>query len=231
MMLDDNGLLTIGLPIAAPDGRPLVVFHPAAGYQYRASWSVMVDHGSPFVLIANDMYPDYPDGYPGLHDAADPDYFQRIQSWSDDAVYVHSGLDYPHRLVHQEGCAKVAVENLTACDILHIDWLDWLRQNINENEGATFDELAANFAPKVVDGGLILLDLKHNIQPNDIIHPWFQHPDGTFEVGPGVTLTLLGHANWPMPVLESYGRDIDARVFRVANEHLSSDDVVMGIWP
>ena len=67
IMIDNEGKITSKLPIKKePIDRPLVVFHPAAGYQYRASWSVMEDNGEPFILIANDYCPDYPDGYPGL---------------------------------------------------------------------------------------------------------------------------------------------------------------------
>ena len=61
MLWKGNKMFT-SIPFPIVEDRPLIAYHPGPHWNYLASWNVMVDNGQPFVLICDDLGPDYPDG-------------------------------------------------------------------------------------------------------------------------------------------------------------------------
>ena len=68
MLWKGNKMFT-SIPFPIVEDRPLIAYHPGPHQNYLASWNVMVDNGQPFVLICDDLGPDYPDGGWGQQDA------------------------------------------------------------------------------------------------------------------------------------------------------------------
>ena len=53
----------IGLPIDPPEGRPLVIVHPAAAMHHHASFGLVSDAGHPFIHVVVDYGEYTPNGW------------------------------------------------------------------------------------------------------------------------------------------------------------------------
>jgi len=201
-----EGKLECEIPLPIVDGRPLIVAHPAAGINYLAAWNVMIEHGQPFVLICDDVNPHYPDEFPFHIDFGNSEYFVRmVDSSSGDRVYRNPNLAFDNLLVHREIDAIEGLDNLPLVDILFIDWLDAIH---NQPSPSSFAKVAPLMAASVRDGGIVILDKKHEkVVPN-----WFDFPQEVTE------LKYIGTAEWPILDLDIIsGNEIKAELFTVDN--------------
>ena len=205
--------LHFDVPLPIVKGRPLIVVHPACGANYLSSWSVMVEHGQPFVLVCDDLYPDYPDEWPFHRNADGGEYFVRMtDSCEGDRVYRNPELGFDNLLVLRQADAKVGLDSLPLVDILFIDWLDAIGPVVGNT---TFSNTADYMASRVRAGGIIILDRKHSAMAPE----WFDSANNEAD------LAHLGNGEWPIPVLKlPCGGGIDTEVFRV--EHDNQQEVV-----
>jgi len=212
-MMWKNNELYFEVPLPKATDGPLIVVHPAAGGNYLASWNVMEDHAQPFVLICDDLSPYYPDVWPYHSDDIGQEYFARIADpVSGGAAYRNPDLDFQNLLVHRPMDGKEGYLSIPVIDILYLDWLEPFT---NSNKKSFMDCIAL-MASKVRDGGVIILDKKHqNACPQ-----WFDFPDeDSFEVAEGINLQHLGKGEWPILGLEitPNHREITAEIFKVNN--------------
>lgn len=201
-----EGELECEIPLPIVDGRPLIVAHPAAGINYLAAWNVMIEHAQPFVLICDDVHPHYPDEWPLHRDFSNHEYFVRMADTSNgDRVYRNPNLTFDNLLVHREIDAIKGLDNLPLVDILFIDWLDAIH---NQPNPSSFAKVAPLMAASVRDGGIVILDKKHEkVVPN-----WF---DFSQEIA---GLKHLGTAEWPILNLDFKSRkEIKAELFTIDN--------------
>ena len=226
-MLD--GTTTEGIPYTPKGGRPTVIYHPAAGGHWIASWQIAASLGTPFVLVANDIYPHTPDdGLQGVVDAEGNCPFQKVgyTDYHGSKLYHNVSLDVAHWLEMNQGDGGQKLASMPLVDILYVDWLDdWLPTPVAGLD-VDFSDYAKAFAHKVRDGGLILLDLKHS--DVDFELSWFDIPPDSFEVHSGVTLEHLGFIIQRKE--KGFARLNGAsnqhniiEVFKVHNDHLSGE--------
>jgi|GEM_PF-2323995 len=224
-----DGETTEGVPYNPLGGRPTVIYHPAAGGHWIASWQIAATLDTPFVLVANDLHMQPPDDdFYGVADANGNCPFQQVgyTDYHGSKLYHMPSLEVPHWFEMNQGDGGQTLASLPFVDILYIDWLDDWFPRPEAGPDADFSDYAKSFAHKVRDGGLIMLDLKHGSA--DSAMSWFEIPDDVFEVHPGVTLEHRGcmiqrkeegfaHLN---------GRDNHLNVmevFEVHNDHLSGE--------
>ena len=214
MLWKDNQFFAeVPLPKAG-DG-PLIVVHPAAGGNYLASWNIMTEHGQPFVLICDDVHPHYPDMWPYHSDDLGSEYFARIADpVGIGAAYRNPDLGFHNLLVHREMDGKEGYLNIPGIDILYLDWLTPFTEDDNRK---SFMDCIALMASRVKDGGIIILDKKHQ----KACPQWFDFPDGgEFDVSDGISLQHIGMGDWPILSLRMpNGGGIAAEVFRVSNSN------------
>ena len=91
----------IGLPIEPPEGRPLVIVHPAAAMHHHASFGLVSDAGHPFIHVVVDYGEYTPDAWGINANEAGMATWQRISDTSQGhAVYRKAALSTPHWQVH-----------------------------------------------------------------------------------------------------------------------------------
>jgi len=214
MMWKDNQLFTeVPLP-KATDG-PLIVVHPAAGGNYLASWNIMIEHRQPFVLVCDDVHPHYPDMWPYHSDDNGAEYFARIADpVGIGAAYRNPDLGFQNLLIHRGVDGKEGYLTIPEIDILY---LDWLTPFIEDGNRKSFMDCIPIMASRVKDGGIIILDKKH--QKN--CPQWFNFPDdGEFNVSDGISLQHIGNGEWPILRLEMpHSKEIEVEVFTVSNSN------------
>ena len=218
-----------GIPFSPDEGRPTIIYHPAAGGHWIASWQMAVSLGTPFVLVANDLHPEAPDDdFFGVVRPNGNCPFQQVgyTDYHGSKLYQKSSLTVPHWLEMNQGDGGQTLAAMPFVDILYVDWLDdWMPRPVAA-PNVDFSDHAKSFAHKVRDGGLILLDLKHHSP--DFSMPWFGIPADSFEVHAGVKLEHLGciiqrkeegfsHLNG------AENRQNVIEVFKVHNDHLSGE--------
>ncbi len=161
----------LGLPIEVDLNRPLVFCHPAAGRYYNSSLSLFEDTNHPFMQILVDYGDYYPSTYPFAVDAANFSKFHRLPDSSDGAaVFRKASLGNPHWQMHVIGEAFEYLINSPPVDILYIDWFSWLDRFI-ESPDSSFCDMISHYVHKIRDGGLIIIDNKH-----ENIKQWFNFP-------------------------------------------------------
>ena len=77
-MMWKNGEFFCSVPIPKVEGRPLIVYHPAADMNYINSWSIMVENDQPFILFCDELGPRFPDDMPFLESSLRMEYFARL---------------------------------------------------------------------------------------------------------------------------------------------------------
>ena len=161
----------IGLPINVDLNRPLVFCHPAAGRYYHSSMSLFEDTNHPFMQILVDYGDCYPSSYPFAVDVANFSKYHRLPDSSNgDAIFRKSSLSNPHWQMHVIGEAYEYLSNSPPIDILYVDWFSWLERFIEKGDNS-FCEMISNYIHKIRDGGLIIVDNKH-----EHIEHWFNFP-------------------------------------------------------
>lgn len=213
MMWKDD-LLFVEVPLPKAIDGLLIVVHPAAGGNYLASWNVMIEHAQPFVLVCDDVHPHYPDMWPHHTDDLGNEYFARIANpIGGGAAYRNPNLGFQNLLVHRELEGKEGYLSIPEIDILYLDWLT----PFVDDDRKSFMDCIAVMASRVKDGGIIILDKKHQ----GVCPQWFNFPeDGEFDVADGISLQHIGKGVWPILGLEMpHGTIIEAEILRVNNSN------------
>jgi hypothetical protein len=211
-MMWKNGYLFSSVPLPKVEGRPLIVSHPAADLNYINSWSIMVENDQPFILFCDDLGPRYPDDLPFIEDSLKHEYFSRIANpIIGGRAYRNPGLGYQNMLVHRQKDAIEGFNDIPLVDILYIDWLDIFPDG---NGQSTFSEIMPKLARKVRDGGLIILDRKHD----KVAPSWFTYSNLLLSTSHDVCLEHIGRGEWLIPYVDlPHTREIVAEVFKVTN--------------
>ena len=215
MLWKGNKLFT-SIPFPIVEDRPLIAYHPGPHQNYLASWNVMVDNGQPFVLICDDLGPDYPDGGWGQHSKDGMEYFARVDNpIGIGQAYRNPDLPFQNLLVHRQIDAKIGMEELPFIDILYIDFPE-LFTGYNEQPKHPLLRAASSLSSKVRDGGLIISDRKN------FDDDWTL-PKEEFQVDENVMWEPLGKAEWfiipeGVELYHSGNQDIFADLFRVSQK-------------
>ena len=181
------------IPFPIVEDRPLIAYHPGPHWNYLASWNVMVDNGQPFVLICDDLGPDYPDGGWGQHSKDGMEYFARVDNpIGIGQAYRNPDLPFQNLLVHRQIDAKIGMENLPFIDIMYIDFPE-LFTGYNEQPKHPLLRAASSLSSKVRDGGLIISDRKN-------FDDYWTLPKEEFQVDENVMWDPLGppHDNFSL---------------------------------
>ena len=215
MLWKGNKMFT-SIPFPIVEDRPLIAYHPGPHQNYLASWNVMVDNGQPFVLICDDLGPDYPDGGWGQHSKDGMEYFARVDNpIGIGQAYRNPDLPFQNLLVHRQIDAKIGMEELPFIDILYIDFPE-LFTGYNEQPKHPLLRAASSLSSKVRDGGLIISDRKN-------FHDDWPLPQEEFQVDENVMWEPLGKAEWfiipeGVELYHSGNQDIFADLFRVSQK-------------
>ena len=205
----------IGLPIESPEGRPLVIVHPAAAMHHHASFGLVSDAGHPFIHVVVDYGEYTPNGWGINANVAGMATWQRIADTTQGhTVCRKAALSTPHWQVHVVGEAFATLTNLPPIDILYVDWLEWLEAHAPQPCRA-FDNALSSFVHKVREGGLVVLDHKHKamIEAN---HPWYANVNDDFVHLPcGSLLANKGLVEWMSPDLYGEYQSHMATVYEV----------------
>ena len=152
----------IGLPVDPPEGRPLVIVHPAAAAHHHASFGLVSDAGHPFIHVVVDYGEYTPDGWGINANEAGMATWQRISDTSQGyPVYRKAALSTPHWQVHIQHEAFSTLTASPPVDVLYVDWLEWLDPH-STGDDRTFPHLISAYVHKIREGGLVVLDLKHS---------------------------------------------------------------------
>ena len=207
-----NGELFSSVPLPKVEGRPLIVSHPAADLNYINSWSIMVENSEPFILFCDELGPRYPDDLPFIEDSLRHEYFSRIANpLIGGRAYRNPSLGYQNMLVHRQKDAVKGMLDLPQVDILYLDWLDPFSQ---DNDLNSFSEIMPKLASTVRDGGLIILDRKHE----EVAPSWFTYSNLLLSTTNDVCIEHIGRGEWLIPSVDlPHTRDVIAEVFRVSN--------------
>ena len=215
MLWKGNKMFT-SIPFPIVEDRPLIAYHPGPHQNYLASWNVMVDNGQPFVLICDDLGPDYPDGGWGQHSKDGMEYFARVDNpIGNGQAYRNPDLPFQNLLVHRQIDAKIGMEELPFIDILYIDFPE-LFTGYNEQPKHPLLRAASSLSSKVRDGGLIISDRKN------FDDDW-PLPKEELQVDENVMWEPLGKAEWfiipeGVELYHSGNQDIFADLFRVSQK-------------
>ena len=215
MLWKGNKMFT-SIPFPIVEDRPLIAYHPGPHQNYLASWNVMVDNGQPFVLICDDLGPDYPDGGWGQHSKDGMEYFARVDNpIGIGQAYRNPDLPFQNLLVHRQIDAKIGMDELPFIDILYIDF-PWLFLGHNEEPKHPLLKAASSLSSKVRDGGLIISDRKN-------FHDEWPLPQEEFQINENVMWEPLGKAEWfiipeGVELYHSGNQDIFADLFRVSQK-------------
>ena len=205
-----------GLPIEVPEGRPLVVAHPAAAMHHHASFGLVSDAGHPFIHVMVDRGDYSPTGWGINANEAGMATWQRIADTTQGhTVCRKAGLSTPHWQVHIAGEAYQTLTNLPPLDVLYVDWLEWLEPHAPQ-PCRDFGNAISSFVHKVREGGLVVLDHKHKamIETN---HPWYANVNDDFvHLANGSLLANKGVVEWLSPDL--YG-DYQSHIATVYEVH------------
>jgi hypothetical protein len=176
----------------------------------------MVDNGKPFVLICDDLGPDYPDGGWGQHSKDGMEYFARVDNpIGIGQAYRNPDLPFQNLLVHRQIDANIGMEELPFIDILYIDFPE-LFTGYNEQPKHPLLRAASSLSSKVRDGGLIISDRKN-------FDDRWPLPVEEFQVDDNVMWEPLGKAEWfiipeGVELYSSENQDIVADLFRVSQK-------------
>jgi len=191
----ENNGIGIGLPIDVDENRPLVIAHPAAALHYHASMSLFEDAGHPFVHVLVDFGQYCPDEWPYHADEAQHAIYQRLHDTSTgDPVFRKVCIDVPHWQIHAAGEAFEYLSNAPPIDILYVDWMAWLDKFITNDETG-FADMMAQYASKIRDGGLVILDHKHLMMGHDG-NRWFNYPSGVFSIDQYTQMEAVCDIEW-----------------------------------
>jgi hypothetical protein len=215
MLWKGNTMFT-SIPFPIVEDRPLIAYHPGPHWNYLASWNVMVDNGKPFVLICDDLGPDYPDGGWGQYSKDGMEYFARVDNpIGIGQAYRNPDLPFQNLLVHRQIDANIGMEELPFIDILYIDFPE-LFTGYNEQPKHPLLRAASSLSSKVRDGGLIISDRKN-------FDDRWPLPVEEFQVDDNVMWEPLGKAEWfiipeGVELYSSENQDIVADLFRVSQK-------------
>ena len=204
-----------GLPIDVPEGRPLVMAHPAAAMHHHASFGLVSDAGHPFIHVMVDHGEYAPDGWSINASEAGMAPWQRIpDTTKGHKTYRKAALSVPHWQVHVPGEAFSTLSTLPPVDILYLDWLAWLDPH-GLKPNTNFDNIIAAYVHKIREGGLVVLDHKH-IDMSEGNHPWFCNVHDEFvHLDNGSLLANKGVVEWMSPDLYGDYQSHMATVFHV----------------
>ena len=163
-MLWKNNQFFTDIPFPKVKDRPLIVAHPGAHMTYLASWNVMVDNQTPFVLICDDLSPAYPDGWWSSHSQNNSEYFARISNPQGiGQAYRNPDLGFQNLLIHREMEAKRGLKDYPFIDIMYTDFPEiFLEGGFDfESKEPVLLQAASLLSSKVRDEGLIIFDLKN----------------------------------------------------------------------
>lgn len=205
----------IGLPVEPPEGRPLVIVHPAAAMHHHASFGLVSDAGHPFIHVVVD-YGEYTPNGGGINaNEAGMATWQRISDTSQGyAVYRKAALSTPHWQVHIQHEAFSTLTASPPVDILYVDWLEWLDPH-STGDDRTFPHLLSAYVHKIREGGLVVLDLKHS-HFLEGEHPWFASSgEAVLHLDNGSMLVNKGPVEWMSPDFYGNMQTHSASVFQV----------------
>ena len=205
----------IGLPIEPPEGRPLVIAHPAAAMHHHASFGLVSDAGHPFIHVVVDYGEYTPDGWGINANEAGMATWQRISDTSQGhAVYRKAALSTPHWQVHIQHEAFSTLTASPPVDVLYVDWLEWLDPH-STGDDRTFPHLISAYVHKIREGGLVVLDLKHS-HFLEGEHPWFASSgEAVLHLDNGSMLVNKGPVEWMSPDFYGNMQTHSASVFQV----------------
>jgi hypothetical protein len=183
--------LGVGLPIDVDKGRPLVIAHPAAGGYYHSSMNLFEDTEHPFLHVMVDFGGYYPDTYPYSMDSANHALFHRLPDSSlGHNVFRKASISTPHWQMHVIGEAYEFLSKAPPLDILYVDWFTWLDQFIVTSDNS-FCDMISHYVHKIRDGGLIIIDDKH-----ENIEPWNNYPKERTKITNDSEIEYLCHIEW-----------------------------------
>ena len=205
----------IGLPVDPPEGRPLVIVHPAAAAHHHASFGLVSDAGHPFIHVVVDYGEYTPDGWGINANEAGMATWQRISDTSQGhAVYRKASLSTPHWQVHIQHEAYSNLTTSPPVDVLYVDWLEWLDPH-STGDDSTFSHLISAYVHKIREGGLVVLDLKHS-HFLEGEHPWFASSgQAVLHLDNGSMLVNKGPVEWMSPDFYGNMQTHSASVFQV----------------
>lgn len=156
--------LNVGIDFTLDKSRPLVIAHPAAGNHYHASMSFIQEFDHPFIQLVIDLYPYFPDIWPGtVTTAGNFMKYQRINDTVDGyPVFRVCDNKQPHWQVQVTSDADEYLNSIPLVDILYLDWIDWVKIGNGDGE-KPIQSILAHVAKFVRKGGLIILDHKHEL--------------------------------------------------------------------
>tara|TARA_B100000459_G_scaffold146109_1_gene111635 strand:- start:92 stop:1639 length:1548 start_codon:yes stop_codon:yes gene_type:complete len=223
----------IGLPIEVDENRPLVVAHPAAANHYHASMSLFEDAGHPFVHALVDFGQFCPDEWPYHANVANHANYQRLHDTSTgDPVFRKVFIDIPHWQIHHGGDAFEYLMNAPPVDVLYVDWFSWIDRFII-NDDVAFADMMAQYASKIRDGGLVIVDHKHREMGEGGCR-WFNHPGGFFALDSNTQMEEVCDIEWLGGNANDEVQTYAATVFKVhhsANGPLGHHDWFEAIKP
>ena len=183
--------LGVGLPIDVDKGRPLVIAHPAAGIYYHSSMSLFEDTEHPFLHVMVDYGDYYPNTYPYSMDSANHALYHRLPDSSlGHNVFRKASISTPHWQMHVIGEAYEYLSKAPPLDILYVDWFTWLDEFIVKPE-TSFCDMMSHYVHKIRDGGLIIIDDKH-----ENIEQWNNYPKERTKITNDSEIEYLCHIEW-----------------------------------
>lgn len=157
--------LNVGIDFTLDKSRPLVIAHPAAGNHYHASMSFIQEFDHPFIQLVIDLYPYFPDIWPGtVTTSGNFMKYQRINDTIDGyPVFRVCDNKQPHWQVQVTSDADEYLNSIPLVDILYLDWIDWVKIGKGDVE-KPIQSILTHVAKFVRKGGLIILDHKHDLR-------------------------------------------------------------------
>ena len=141
-------------------------------------------------------------------------------------------IDIPHWQIHHGGDAYEYLTNAPPVDILYVDWFTWIDRFITNDEVA-FAEMMAQYAFKIRDGGLVIVDHKHR-EMGEGGCIWFNHPGGLFAIDSNTQMEEVCDIEWLGGNADDEVQTYAATVFKVhhsANGPLGHHDWFEAIKP
>ena len=203
----------IGLPIDIDKNRPLVVCHPAAGTYYHSSMSLFEDTNHPFMHILVDFGDYYPSTYPYVVDSINHAIYHRLPDSSDgNAIFRKASSSNPHWQMHVVAEAYEFLSKSPPIDILYVDWMTWLDKFI-VNRKTSFCDMISHYIHKIRDGGLIIIDDKH-----ENIEQWFNFPKKRTRISEDSEIEFQCQIEWLGTDLEDKMKSYSAKVIKVYHD-------------
>ena len=203
----------IGLPIEVDINRPLVFCHPAAGRYYHSSMSLFEDINHPFMQILVDFGDYYPSSYPFAVDAANFSKYHRLPDSSNGhAIFRKASLSNPHWQMHVIGEAYDYLSSSPPIDILYVDWFSWLERFIEIGENS-FCDMMSQYVHKIRDGGLIIIDNKH-----ENIEQWFNFPKQRTRITENSEIEFQSQIEWLGYDFNDESKTFSANVIKVFHD-------------